>query len=238
MGRLRRGCPPGGAAYHGDSEAEADVWGTDRQQDADQYLIENATTKNRCNPQTQHAGAKDPTGYHWEGSSVDVPRVHEPPGPDETPCSEDGGHSVSAIQGATPLRTKKWERFLRLKEAKKARKAQPAETSQQYRLAKHLGPIRTNSSPPPFTTKEEPMETDAKGNETLPSFETWSIRVVRAETPPTSSSKSCRHHSQRKRRRKASLSSGRPHPLHQGKSKRIGQYLLMLYPAVWLGGGV
>jgi hypothetical protein len=140
--------------------------------------------------------------------------------------------------GSDALRTKKWERFLRLKEAKKARKAQPAETSQQYRLAKHLGPIRTNSSPPPFTTKEEPMETDAKGNETLPSFETWSIRVVRAETPPTSSSKSCRHHSQRKRRRKASLSSGRPHPLHQGKSKRIGQYLLMLYPAVWLGGGV
>uniref|UniRef100_A0A2S2R0A2 Uncharacterized protein n=1 Tax=Sipha flava TaxID=143950 RepID=A0A2S2R0A2_9HEMI len=55
---------------------------------------------------------------------------------------------------------RKWERFLRIKAAKKAKKDRPAPTSQQHRLAKHPVPLEATTASIDTPAKEEPMEID------------------------------------------------------------------------------
>jgi hypothetical protein len=62
-------------------------------------------------------------------------------------------------QARPTAKQRKYERFLGIKERTKTRKA---ETSQQFRLAKHLGPVpsTTTSVSPQAPTQEEPMKVD------------------------------------------------------------------------------
>lgn len=180
MGHLRRGCLPGPTADNGVAKRKRTCEGptsgrtepTGPRQPAATPMPNTAVVKilpsrvadvgkGPCTT-VQPACRTPSTRRHREGPSVDVSRVHKSTGIQRnSERSEDGSHPRGSYSesGANEGKTMGES----LKERKKAWKARSAETSQQYRLAKHPGPTTTDSPLPHSTTSEEPMEINAEG---------------------------------------------------------------------------